>query len=91
MAATTGPDKADLADRNGARHASAATRHDLHFTVLASGSAGNASLVESEGFALLLDVGLGPRQLANRMRAIGADLETGPCRPPDAHPQRPLE
>lgn len=44
----------------------------LHFTVLASGSSGNASLVEADGFGLLLDIGLGPRQLAARLAAAGA-------------------
>lgn len=44
----------------------------LRFTVLASGSAGNASYIESGGFGLLLDIGLGPRQLANRLAAVGA-------------------
>jgi phosphoribosyl 1,2-cyclic phosphodiesterase len=44
----------------------------LRFTVLASGSAGNASLVQANGFGLLLDAGLGPRQLAGRLAAVGA-------------------
>jgi hypothetical protein len=43
----------------------------LRFTVLGSGSAGNASLLEASGFGLLLDAGLGPRQLATRMSAVG--------------------
>src|SRR5262245_56243637 len=47
----------------------------LHFTVLASGSAGNASLVEVNGFGLLLDAGLGPRQLADRLAAVGASWQ----------------
>jgi phosphoribosyl 1,2-cyclic phosphodiesterase len=42
-----------------------------HFTVLSSGSSGNSSLLEADGLGLLLDVGLGPRQLAGRMRAFG--------------------
>jgi phosphoribosyl 1,2-cyclic phosphodiesterase len=41
------------------------------FTVLASGSAGNASLLEVDGFGVLLDAGLGPRQLAGRMTSVG--------------------
>lgn len=44
----------------------------LRFTVLGSGSAGNASLLEADGFGLLLDAGLGPRQLATRMAAVSA-------------------
>jgi phosphoribosyl 1,2-cyclic phosphodiesterase len=43
----------------------------LRFTVLASGSAGNASLVEADGFGVLLDAGLGPRQLSTRLAAVG--------------------
>ncbi len=43
----------------------------LQFTVLASGSGGNASLLESAGFGLLLDAGLGPRQLARRLATVG--------------------
>jgi phosphoribosyl 1,2-cyclic phosphodiesterase len=44
----------------------------LRFTVLASGSAGNASLIQSNGFGVLLDAGLGPRQLAARLARVGA-------------------
>jgi phosphoribosyl 1,2-cyclic phosphodiesterase len=43
----------------------------MRFTVLASGSGGNASLLEAGGFGLLLDAGLGPRQLAARLTAAG--------------------
>ena len=42
------------------------------WTVLASGSAGNASLLQSRGFGLLLDAGLGPRQLDVRFQSVGA-------------------
>lgn len=44
----------------------------LHFTTLASGSAGNAALIDANGYGLLLDVGLGPRELADRLDAVGA-------------------
>ena len=44
----------------------------LRFTVLASGSSGNASLIEADGFGLLIDAGLGPRQLASRLAAVGS-------------------
>src|SRR5262245_53028780 len=44
----------------------------LRFTVLGSGSSGNATLVECDGFGLLIDAGLGPRQLAARFTAAGA-------------------
>lgn len=44
----------------------------MRFTVLASGSAGNASLVQVDGCGVLIDVGLGPRQLAARLAECGA-------------------
>jgi phosphoribosyl 1,2-cyclic phosphodiesterase len=44
----------------------------LRFTVLASGSGGNASLVEADGAGVLIDAGLGPRQLAARLAAACA-------------------
>src|SRR5947209_2939530 len=47
-------------------------RMPLQFTVLASGSGGNASLLDADGFGVLLDVGLGPRQLAARLASVGA-------------------
>src|SRR5262245_28824329 len=43
----------------------------IRFTVLASGSGGNASLVEVGDFGVLIDVGLGPRQLNWRLTAAG--------------------
>jgi phosphoribosyl 1,2-cyclic phosphodiesterase len=43
----------------------------LRYTVLASGSGGNASLIECGGFGVLIDVGLGPRQLASRLVSRG--------------------
>jgi phosphoribosyl 1,2-cyclic phosphodiesterase len=48
----------------------------LQFTVLASGSGGNATLIESDDFGLLIDAGLGPRQLASRLAAIGRSWAT---------------
>jgi phosphoribosyl 1,2-cyclic phosphodiesterase len=42
----------------------------LRFTVLASGSGGNASLVESDNFGVLIDAGIGPRLLAQRLAAV---------------------
>jgi phosphoribosyl 1,2-cyclic phosphodiesterase len=44
----------------------------VHFHVLASGSSGNCSLLEIDELALMIDLGLGPRQLASRID----------CRPP---------
>ncbi|HEY1379260.1 MAG TPA: MBL fold metallo-hydrolase [Gemmataceae bacterium] len=41
------------------------------FTALASGSAGNACVIQADGFGVLLDLGLGPRTLAGRMIARG--------------------
>jgi L-ascorbate metabolism protein UlaG (beta-lactamase superfamily) len=46
----------------------------LQFTVLASGSAGNATLLQVSGFSLLLDAGLGPRQLDSRLKHVGSSL-----------------
>jgi phosphoribosyl 1,2-cyclic phosphodiesterase len=46
------------------------------FTTLASGSGGNASLVKSQGPAVLIDFGLGPRQLSKRFNAIGTAWPT---------------
>ena len=43
----------------------------IRFTVLASGSAGNSSLVQVDGFGVLLDVGLGSKELEARLRAAG--------------------
>lgn len=40
-------------------------------TVLASGSAGNSTLVEIDGIRLLIDCGLGPTDLAGRLNSIG--------------------
>ena len=45
----------------------------LRFRVLGSGSAGNATLVEGGGSRVLLDAGLGPRQLAERLTSAGVD------------------
>lgn len=47
----------------------------LHFVVLGSGSSGNATFLEADGFGLLLDVGLGPRQLSSRMAQLGLSWE----------------
>ncbi len=47
----------------------------LRFTVLASGSRGNATLVENDACGLLLDAGLGPRILAARLAEAGSSWE----------------
>ena len=45
----------------------------LRFRLLGSGSEGNATLVEGGGARILLDAGLGPRQLAERLQSAGVD------------------
>lgn len=45
------------------------------FTVLASGSGGNASLLELDGFGLLIDCGLHPRFLTARLQSVGASWD----------------
>ena len=41
----------------------------VKFHILASGSSGNACVLDVGGFGVLLDFGLSPRQLAPRMKA----------------------
>jgi phosphoribosyl 1,2-cyclic phosphodiesterase len=43
----------------------------VQFAVLASGSRGNATLVQAGGAGILLDLGLGPRALAQRLESVG--------------------
>lgn len=45
----------------------------LRFSMLASGSSGNAAFVEAQDFGFLLDIGLGPRQLQERLQAVNSD------------------
>jgi phosphoribosyl 1,2-cyclic phosphodiesterase len=45
------------------------------FTVLASGSSGNVSLLELDGFGLLIDCGLHPRFLTARLQSVGASWD----------------
>jgi phosphoribosyl 1,2-cyclic phosphodiesterase len=45
----------------------------LRFRVLGSGSTGNATLVEAEGTRILIDAGLGPRALTERLLSAGVD------------------
>jgi phosphoribosyl 1,2-cyclic phosphodiesterase len=44
----------------------------VQFTVLASGSRGNATLLRAGGAGLLVDLGLGPTALADRLASVGA-------------------
>jgi phosphoribosyl 1,2-cyclic phosphodiesterase len=48
----------------------------LRFTVLASGSAGNACVIETDGFGVLLDAGIGPRVLASRLAAAALSWQS---------------
>jgi phosphoribosyl 1,2-cyclic phosphodiesterase len=45
----------------------------LRFRVLGSGSAGNATLIEAGETRVLIDAGLGPRILAERLQSAGVD------------------
>src|SRR5205823_8596586 len=51
----------------------------VRFTVLASGSSGNASLVEAGGFGLLVDCGLRPRVPGWRLAAVGLSGRSVPA------------
>lgn len=44
----------------------------LRFAMLASGSSGNAAWLQVGSHGLLIDAGLGPRRLAERLSAVGA-------------------
>lgn len=44
-------------------------------TVLASGSSGNATLLQAGGVGVLLDCGLGPQDLSGRLQAVGASWQ----------------
>lgn len=46
----------------------------LELCILASGSAGNAAIIRSPGGVLLIDAGIGPRSLAERLEGTGVDL-----------------
>ena len=52
----------------------------VQFAVLASGSRGNATLVRSGGAGLLIDLGIGPRALAERLESVGSAGTTSPRR-----------
>lgn len=47
----------------------------LRFTILASGSSGNCSLLETEQGAYLIDAGVSAKQIELRLEAIGAKTE----------------
>jgi phosphoribosyl 1,2-cyclic phosphodiesterase len=46
----------------------------MKVVVIASGSGGNATLFESGGTRVLVDAGVGPRTLADKLREAGSDL-----------------
>ncbi len=48
----------------------------MRFSVLASGSSGNATVVEAGDTAILIDCGLSVRRLTARATALGVDLST---------------
>ncbi len=48
----------------------------VQFTVLASGSRGNASLIRAGGSGLLIDLGLGAKDLSRRMEEVGAHWDS---------------
>ena len=45
----------------------------IRVSVLSSGSRSNATFIQTDTVRMLIDCGLGPRTLANRLRAIGQD------------------
>ena len=45
---------------------------EVQFAVLASGSRGNSALIRGRGAGLLIDVGIGPRALGERLASVGA-------------------
>jgi phosphoribosyl 1,2-cyclic phosphodiesterase len=47
----------------------------LHFSVLASGSKGNSAVVHHEGAAILIDAGIGPRRLLERLGRAGLPIQ----------------
>jgi phosphoribosyl 1,2-cyclic phosphodiesterase len=47
----------------------------LRVSILASGSSGNLTLLESERARILVDVGLGKRETLARLAAVGADFD----------------
>jgi phosphoribosyl 1,2-cyclic phosphodiesterase len=51
----------------------------VQFTVLASGSRGNATLLRAGGRGMLIDLGLGPRAMADRLSSVGATWDHVSC------------
>jgi phosphoribosyl 1,2-cyclic phosphodiesterase len=51
----------------------------VQFAMLASGSRGNAALIQSAGAGLLIDVGLAPRKLGKRLMSVDSAWERIGC------------
>ncbi|MFM7150851.1 MAG: MBL fold metallo-hydrolase [Gemmataceae bacterium] len=47
----------------------------LRYTVLASGSRGNAALLQTESYGLLIDAGLPARELSSRLENVGLSMD----------------
>ncbi|GAC1344132.1 MAG: MBL fold metallo-hydrolase [Isosphaeraceae bacterium] len=47
----------------------------IRFAALASGSSGNVSLIETAGLGVLIDIGIGPRVLSERLQRVGSGLD----------------
>jgi len=45
----------------------------MKFTILGSGSSGNAVLISSENTKVLIDVGLSAREVVRRLAVVGVD------------------
>src|ERR1700688_4803156 len=48
----------------------------LRVSILASGSAGNLTLLETENTRILVDAGLGKRETLARLAAVGRDIDS---------------
>ena len=48
----------------------------MRYSVLASGSTGNALYIETDQVRLLVDAGLSGKQLEQHLRSIGVDPQT---------------
>jgi len=62
----------------------------MKFTILGSGSSGNAVLISSENTKVLIDVGLSAREVVRRLAVVGG-LCRGRCRHGGADGERAEE
>jgi phosphoribosyl 1,2-cyclic phosphodiesterase len=51
----------------------------VQFSVLASGSRGNAAFLQAGAAGLLIDLGLGPRSIGHRLASVGASWDAVPA------------